>query len=76
MSTSVNIEEAQVRLEELIDDLAPGDELIITRGNQPIAELHPVTTDKPRPRFGSCKSMLFIVADDDEHLKEFQGYMS
>ena len=38
MST-VTIEEAQARLPELIDRLAPGEELVITRGKQPVAKL-------------------------------------
>lgn len=27
------------------------------------------------PVFGSCKGMLTIVSDDDEHLKDFEEYM-
>jgi len=28
-----------------------------------------------QPVFGSCKGMLTIVSEDDEHLKDFEGYM-
>ena len=38
MST-VTIEEAQEKLSELIDQLAPGEEVIITRDKQPVAKL-------------------------------------
>jgi hypothetical protein len=38
MST-VTIEEAQVKLPKIIDKLAPGEELIITRNTQPVATL-------------------------------------
>ena len=75
MST-VTIEEAQVKLPEIIDKLAPGEELIITRNNQPVAKLvgerRPVR--KPRQR-GSAKGKLIIHSDDDEHLKDFKEYM-
>ena len=27
------------------------------------------------PVFGSCRGMLSIIADDDEHLKDFEEYM-
>ena len=35
----VTIEEAQAKLPEIIDKLAPGEELIITRNDQPVAKL-------------------------------------
>ena len=35
----VTIEEAQATLAELIDRLAPGEEVIITRNQQPVAKL-------------------------------------
>jgi hypothetical protein len=31
--------------------------------------------DRPQPVFGSCKGMLTIVSDDDEHLLDFEEYM-
>ena len=39
MMSTITIEEAQANLPEIIDKLAPGEELIITRNNQPIARL-------------------------------------
>jgi prevent-host-death family protein len=75
MST-VTIEEAQVKLPEIIDNLAPGEELIITRNNRPVAKLvgqqHAVR--KPRQP-GSAKGKLIIHSDDDEHLEDFKEYM-
>jgi antitoxin (DNA-binding transcriptional repressor) of toxin-antitoxin stability system len=75
MSINVTIEEAQAKLPEIIGTLAPGDEVVITKGNQPVAELRAVAAAKPRPQFGSCRGMLTIVAEDDEHLKDFKEYM-
>jgi prevent-host-death family protein len=73
----VTIEEAQAKLAELIDKLAPGEEVIITRNQQPVAKLvgqeRPVR--KPR-RPGSAKGKLSILAEDDEHLKDFAEYMA
>lgn len=28
-----------------------------------------------QPVFGSCRGLLKVVAEDDEHLKDFDGYM-
>lgn len=75
MSTTVTLEEAKARLAELIGQLAPGDEIIITQENRPLAKLVPTAEGGPRPQFGSCKGMLTIVADDDEHLEHFKEYM-
>jgi len=76
MSATVTIEEAQARLPELIAQLVPGEEVVIAQNNQPVAELRSLPTGNPQPRFGSCKGKLTIVAEDDEHLKDFQEYMA
>jgi antitoxin (DNA-binding transcriptional repressor) of toxin-antitoxin stability system len=77
MMTTVTIEEAQAKLPEIIDKLALGEELIITRNDQPIAKLVGQQRRARKPRQpGNCKGMLTIVSDDDEHLKDFADYMS
>ena len=46
---TITIEEAQARLPQLIDQLAPGEELVITKNSRPIAQLVGLTAEKPRP---------------------------
>src|SRR5262245_7246855 len=76
MMSTVTIEEAQAKLSEIIDKLEPGEELIITRNNQPIAKLVGQRHPAHRPRQpGSAKGKLIILAEDDEHLKDFKEYM-
>jgi antitoxin (DNA-binding transcriptional repressor) of toxin-antitoxin stability system len=73
--TTVTLEEAQARLPDLIEHLATGEELVITRNERPIARLLAEEKPKRQPRkAGNCKGMLAIVADDDEHLKDFQEH--
>lgn len=75
MTTTVTLEEAQARLAELIERLAPGEEVVITQRKQPVARL---VGSRParRPRQpGSGQGMLTIVRDDDEHLEDFKDYM-
>jgi prevent-host-death family protein len=73
---SVPLDEAQVRLGELIEELHAGEEITITDHGQPVAQLKKVEPIKRKPRqAGNCKGMLVIVADDEEHLKDFAGYM-
>lgn len=74
--TTVTIEEAQAKLPELIEHLAQGEELVITRNQQPIARLLAETQPERKPRkAGSAKGMLTILSDDDEHLDDFAEYM-
>ena len=74
--TAVTLEEAQAKLPELIEQLAAGEDLLITRNKLPIARLTAEEKPKRNPRkAGNCKGMLTIVADDDEHLKDFAEYM-
>ncbi len=72
---SVTIEEAQAKLSDLIHNLKPGDEVVITESNQPVAKLVAPRTQQPRPLPGRGKGMLTILVEDDEHLEHFEEYM-
>lgn len=72
---TVTIEQAQASLKDLIDRTARGEKVAITRDDKVVAELVPVTTDRPQPRFGFAKGVLEIVSDDEEHLEDFKDYM-
>jgi len=75
MSETVTLQEAQTRLADLIAKLVPGEEVVITLNDKPVAELRTLLPEKPQPRFGNCQGKLTILADDDEHLKDFEEYM-
>jgi antitoxin (DNA-binding transcriptional repressor) of toxin-antitoxin stability system len=72
---TLTIDEAQLQLRQLIDQLRPGEEIVITRGDKPVARL--LSTELPRgiPMIGRGKDMLISYVDDDEHLKDFAEYM-
>ncbi len=56
--------------------LQPGEEMTITDHGQALALVKKAEPPKRQPRkAGNCKGMLVIVADDDEHLKDFAEYM-
>lgn len=74
MST-ITIEEAQEHLAQWIDKLAPGEEIVIMRDSVPVGKLVRVEAVKPKPIFGRGKGKLIIVAEDEEHLKDFEEYM-
>jgi prevent-host-death family protein len=73
--TTVSLADAQAHLPELLERVAAGEEIVITRDGTPIAQVVPARKPKPQPQFGSCKGMLTIVSDDEEHLEHFKEYM-
>ena len=73
--SSVTIEEAHDKLKELIHNLGPGDEVLITENDRPVAKLVPAPPERPRPLPGRCKGMLTIIVEDEEHLEHFKEYM-
>ena len=71
----IPLEEAQSRLAELIAGLRPGEELQITRDDQPVARLVGEVPRIRKPRQpGSAVGRPVILSDDDEHLKDFEDY--
>ncbi len=73
---TITLEEAQANLRNLIAHLRPGEPLVITLNEKPVARLLAEEKPKRQPRkAGSAKGMLIIVAEDDEHLKDFAEYM-
>jgi antitoxin (DNA-binding transcriptional repressor) of toxin-antitoxin stability system len=76
MQTTMAVEDIKLTLPELLDSLTPGDEVILTRNQQPVAKLVSEAPRLRRPRTaGNCIGMIRIVADDDEHLEDFEEYM-
>ena len=76
--SSVTIQEAQARLSELIRGLMPGDELVITENDQPVARIVPAAESpqrKPR-RPGTLRgTVLYMASDFDAPLDDFKEYM-
>jgi antitoxin (DNA-binding transcriptional repressor) of toxin-antitoxin stability system len=59
----------------LVDALAPGDEIVLTRQDQPVAKILPNKPTRVQRRPGMWKGKLTIIKEDDEHLKDFAEYM-
>lgn len=70
---TVDVEEAQTRLSELIREATQGEEVVIAREDGTAVRLVPVEQNA-RPRFGSARG-LFTMADDfDAPLDDFAPY--
>jgi prevent-host-death family protein len=72
---TVTVEHAQNALKDLIDRTARGEKVVITRGDQPVAELVAVSPNRPARKPGFAKGVLTIVSDDEGHLEDFEDYL-
>ena len=78
MSATITVEEAQANLKDLIHQMEPGGEIIITENQQPVAKLvsepAPVLKHRPAPGLGRG-SIVYMAPDFDAPLDEFKEYM-
>jgi antitoxin (DNA-binding transcriptional repressor) of toxin-antitoxin stability system len=78
MSYTIPIEQESAELRGLVRGLKPGDEIVLTDNEKPVARiiLDVATGASPRKRVaGASKGLLTIVQEDDEHLEDFKEYM-
>ena len=77
MSATITVEEAQAQPKELIHRLAPGEEVVITENQRPVAKLvAEQSKPKQRPGPGLCKGMITYIAPDfDAPLEDMREYM-
>ena len=75
MST-VSLEEAQAHLPELIERLQPGEQLVITRDEKPVAHLTgTVESLAPKRQLGTMRgSVLFMAPDFRRSARRLQRY--
>ena len=71
---TIPLEQAMGHLSEIIEKLSPGEEVVITRGDQPVARLISAK-NALRPPPGLGKGMITVLSEDDDHLKQFAEYM-
>lgn len=75
MST-MTLEEAQANLAQIIAKLAPGDEILILKDEQPVARLTAEPAVQIERKLGTMRgSILYMSPDFDAPLEEFKEYM-
>ena len=77
MTKSVGVHEAKTHLSRLLDDVAAGEEVLITRRGQPAARLV-ATSTRSRRAFGIDRGLFTIPEDfdaplDNDVLDTFEG---
>ncbi len=75
---TITIQEAQSRLAEIIDQLRPGEEVVILRDDKPAATIRatpPAAPRKPR-QLGTLRgSVLYMAPDFDAIPEGFEEYV-
>jgi antitoxin (DNA-binding transcriptional repressor) of toxin-antitoxin stability system len=70
---TATVEQVQTDLPALVAKLCPGEELLITQMDQPIARLVAEPPKKPAKRkLGGAIGILKILQDDDSYLEDFR----
>jgi len=73
--TTVSLQEAQAGLAELIHGLTPGDEVVITENNQPVARIIPAPQPGERKLGTLSGTVRHMSPDFDAPLEDFREYM-
>lgn len=72
----INLTEASKHLPDLIEAAINGEEIVITKDNQPVVKLVAVPQPKKGGRCaGSAKGLVTISDDFDDPLEDFKDYM-
>ncbi len=71
----IELDEVQTHLSRLIEQALHGEEVIITRADQPVLKLTRIPGTGSRRKRGSAKGQIRIAPDLDAPLDDFQAYM-
>lgn len=71
----VNIHEAKTHFSKLIREVLNGDEIIIAKGNKPIAKLISIEQAKLKRKLGTAKGKFKMTSDFDLPLNDFKDYI-
>ena len=75
---TITLQEAQATLPDLIHRLAPGEEVVITENDQPVARLLPTAPPaaaRKVPRLGTLQGTVLSMERFDDPLDDFKEYM-
>ena len=70
----VYITEAQAQITQLLQSALSGEEIIITRDNQPLLKLVQFSPTPKRRKRGSAKGQIWMAPDFDEPLEDFREF--
>ena len=71
----ITLESISETLRDIVEAALNGEDVIITKNNQPVIKLIPVSLVKQPRQPGSAKGLVIISDDFDEPLDDFKEYM-
>jgi prevent-host-death family protein len=71
---TVSVHEAKTHLSRLLERVAAGDEVIISKSGKPVARLIAITSERPKVVLGSDRNKVQIAPDFDEIPEDFLPY--
>ena len=71
---TVSIHEAKTHLSRLLERVAAGDEVIISKAGKPVARLVAIASERPKVVLGSDRGKVRIAPDFDEIPEDFLPY--
>ena len=74
--TQVNIHEAKTHLSRLLKQVVRGEEIVIAKGNIPIARIIPISDGTVERKIGLSKGKVQISNDFDQALPDFEEYLN
>jgi antitoxin (DNA-binding transcriptional repressor) of toxin-antitoxin stability system len=75
---TIPLEQAEGHLAEIIEKLTPGEEVVLTREDKPVATIRAMApAPEPTPRqFGTLKGTILYIAPDFDDIPEgFEEYL-
>jgi len=74
--TTLELKQAKIKLNELLETVLKGEEIIITENDEPVIKLSPIKSVKKPPRQpGSATGKVWIADDFEQPLTDFEEYM-
>ena len=71
---TVSVHEAKTHLSRLLERVAAGDEVIISKSGKPVARLIAIANKQPKVVLGSDRGKVCIAPDFNEIPKDFLPY--
>jgi prevent-host-death family protein len=72
MSETVTVTEAKTQLSRLLERVGAGEEIVIRRGQRPVAKLIRYDDPPPRRQMGDLKGQIWMREDFDEPDEEIE----
>ncbi|MSU77235.1 MAG: hypothetical protein EXS16_03965 [Gemmataceae bacterium] len=73
--TTLDIQQVDGHLTEILEKLPPGEKVIVIRDDQPVATIHAFPKLRRAPRFGTMRGSILHIAPDFDAIPEgFEEY--